>query len=124
MTRAGRDKVFLNEIKLQDLNKYTGVELLIKYLGSLFKREELSEVYERYTKIDRYEKKDEDKREDFILEFEKLYNRIKQKSMKLPEIALAFKSLDASKISHRDHQLVLTGVDYSQKESLFAQMKT
>ena len=47
-----RDKVF-NEIKLQDLNKDTGVELLIKYLDFLFK----SEVYERYTKFDRYERK-------------------------------------------------------------------
>ena len=70
-----RDKVF-NDIKLQYLNKDTGVELLIKYLDSLFKRDELSEVYERYAKFDRYEKKDRDKMEDFILEFEKLYNRI------------------------------------------------
>ena len=31
-----RDKI-INEIKLQDLNKDTGVELLIKYLDSLFK---------------------------------------------------------------------------------------
>ena len=59
-----RDKVF-NEIKLQDLNKDTCVELLIKYLDSLFEGDKLSEVYERYTKSDRYEKKDQDKIEDF-----------------------------------------------------------
>ena len=44
--------------------------------------------------------------------------------MELPKVVLAFKLLDASKISHRDCQHVLTGVDSSQKESLFAQMKT
>ena len=118
-----RDKVF-NEIKLQDLNKDTGVELLIKCFDSLFKRDELSEVYERYTKFARHEKKDQDNMEEFTSEFEKLYNRIKQKSMKLPEDVLAFKLLDACKILHRDRQLVLTGIDYSQKESFFAQMKT
>ena len=53
-------------MKLQDLNKDTGVKLLIKYLDSLFKRDKLSEVYECYTKFDRYEKKDHDKMEDFI----------------------------------------------------------
>ena len=71
-----RDKVY-NEIKSQDLNKDTGVQLLIKYLDSLFERDELSEVYKGYTKFDRYEKKDQDKMEDLILEFEKIYNRIK-----------------------------------------------
>ena len=111
-----RDKVF-DEIKLQDLNKDISVELLIEYLDSLFKRDKLSEVYERCTKFDRYEKKDQDKMEDFISEFQKLYKRIKQKSMELPEVVLPFKLLDASKIQHRDRQLVLTGFDYSQKES-------
>ena len=109
--------------KLQDLNEDTGVELSIKYLDSLFKRDELSEVYERYIKFDRYEKKDQDKMEDLTLEFEKLYNRIKQKSMELPEVVLGFELLDASKIPHWDRQLVLTGVDYSQKESLFVHVK-
>ena len=47
-------------------------------------------MYERQTKLDRYEKKDQDKMDDFILEFEKLHNRIKQKSMELPEVVLAF----------------------------------
>ena len=81
----------LNEIKLQDLNKDTSVKLLIKYFDSLFKQDELSEVYECYTKFDRYEKKDQDKMEDFIsVEFEKLYNRITQKLMELPEVVPAF----------------------------------
>ena len=44
--------------------------------------------------------------------------------MKLSESVLTFKLLDASEISHRVRQLVLTGVDYFQKESLFTQMKT
>ena len=41
----------------------------------------------------------------FILEFKRLYNRIKQNKIILPEV-LAFKLIDASKIPHRDLQLV------------------
>ena len=61
--------------------------------------------------------------EDYILEFEKLYNRISQKDMTLPPPVLAFKLLDSAKLSHHDRQLALTGVDYSQKNTLFTQMK-
>ena len=39
--------------------------------------------------------------------------------MGLPQAVLAFKLLNASKLPHRDRQLVLTGADYSQKDNLF-----
>ena len=52
---------------------------------------------------------------DFIRDLQRLYNHIKQNKLTLPEEVLAFKLLDASKIPHRDLQLVLTGVDYYRK---------
>ena len=61
--------------------------------------------------------------DDFILELTRLYNHIKQKEMTLSKIVLAFKLLDASKTTHHDCQLVLTGVVYQQKDNLFQQMK-
>ena len=118
-----RDKVF-NELKLENLSQDDGIDTLIKYLDKLFKRDELSEVYERYTVFDRYERESNQKVDDFILEFERRYNRISQKEMNLPSSVLAFKLLDASKLPHRDRQLVLTAVDYTKKNELFEQMKT
>ena len=79
---------------------------LKNYLNKLFKKDELTEVYERYIQFARYERCDNTKMDDFLLQFEKLYNRIKQKDTKLPEAVLAFKLLDASKIPNRDRQLV------------------
>ena len=117
-----KDNVF-NEVTLDKLNKTDGVETLMTYLDSLFKKDELTEVYERYTSFDRYQRDPKQKMEEFVLEFEKLYNRIKQRDTGLPQAVLAFKLLDASKLPHRDRQLVLTGVDYSQKDNLFDQMK-
>ena len=91
---------------------------LITYLDKLFKKDELSEVYERYVLFDRYEKNDQQLVEDFILEFERRristdYNRIIQTEMKLPPPVLALKLLDASKLPHTDRQLVLTAIDYN-----------
>ena len=56
--------------------------------------------------------------DDFMLEFERLCNHIKQKEMTLPELALAFKLLDASRIPHYNRQLVLAGVDCQQNTNL------
>ena len=50
-----RDKVF-NEIKSANLNNEGGVSTLINYFNRLFLKYELSEVYERYIKFDRYYK--------------------------------------------------------------------
>ena len=100
------------------------MDKLITYLDKLFKKDELSEVYERYVLFNRFERTSQQKMEDFILEFARRYNRIMQKDMKLPPSVLAFKLLDASKISHKDRQLVLTAVDYTKKDQLFEQMKS
>ena len=58
------------------------------------------------------------------MEFERRYNRIKQKDMNLPAGVLAFKLLDASKLPHDKRQLALTAVDYTKKNELFDQMKS
>ena len=77
-----RDKVF-NEIKSANLNNEGDVSTLINYFNRLFLKDELSEVYERYIKFDRYYTETSVKWK-IVLEFEKLYNHINQKEMTLP----------------------------------------
>ena len=43
--------------------------------------------------------------------------------MELPQSVLAFKLLDGTLVEHKDRQLVLTAVDYSNVEALFSQIK-
>ena len=43
--------------------------------------------------------------------------------MELPQSVLAFKLLDGTLLEHKDRQLVLTTVDYSNVETLLSQMK-
>jgi len=70
-------------LKLETINADDGVDKLITYLDKLFRKDELSEVYERYILFDRFERSSQQPMDDFILEFEKRYNRIMQKEMKL-----------------------------------------
>lgn len=57
--------------------------------------------------------------EDYVIEFEKLYNKTKNFKMDLPKPVLAFKLLE---LDMKDRQLVLTGVDYAKVDNLFKQM--
>ena len=65
-----------NEVTSDKLNKADGVDTLLTYLDSLFKKDELNEVYEHYNNFDRYQRDPKQKMEEFVLEFEKLYKRI------------------------------------------------
>ena len=94
------------------------VDKLIEYVDKLFKTDELSEVYERFIQFERYKKTEDVKMEDSILEFEKLYNRVRQKNMILPPAAIALKLLHASQLDSNNRKLVLTAVDYNKVNTL------
>ena len=77
-----RDKVF-SEVKMDDLKKADGIDTLIIFMDNLFKRDELTEVYEAYVNFDRYRRSASESMEKYVIEFEKLY-LIKGKSERSP----------------------------------------
>ena len=93
-------------------------------MDKLFKKDELSEAYETYVEFDRFRlsKVGVSSMEDYVIEFEKLYNKTKKFKMELPQPVLAFKLLECSDLEMKDRQLVLTGVDYDKTTTLFKQM--
>ena len=88
-------------------------------MDKLFKKDELWEVYERFIQFEHYKKTDDVKMEDFVLKFEKLYNRIRQKNMILPPAVIALKLFDALQLDSNNWKLVLTAVDYNKVNKLF-----
>ena len=62
--------------------------------------------------------------EDYVTEFEKLYNRTREFKMDLPQPVLAFKLLEYFDLEMKDRQLVFTGVDYSKPTTSFAQISS
>ncbi|CAG2236725.1 unnamed protein product [Mytilus edulis] len=118
-----RDKVF-SDLSLEALNADDGVDKLIEFMDKIFKKDELSEAYEAYSEFDRFRRSKVSSMEEYVTEFEKLYNKTKKFKMELPQPVLAFKLLEYSELEMKDRQLVLTGVNYEQVESLFKQMAT
>ena len=118
-----RDKVF-SELTVDVLNADDGVEKLILFMDKIFKKDELSEAYEAYTDFDRFRRSKVTSMEDYVTEFEKLYNKTRKFKMDLPQPVLAFKLLEYSELEMKDRQLILTGVDYTKVDTLFTQMCT
>ncbi len=118
---AIRDKV-VNELGVAELNRKEGVEDLLSFMDAVYKKDEISTAYEVFSDFDRYKRSQQTPMEDYLLEFERLYNRTKKYSMSLPQAVLAFGLLDGSGLEHKDRQLVLTGVDYKEEATLFKQM--
>ena len=90
-----KDKLF-NEMKIEELNSENGMQLLISFMDKMFKRDELTHVYERYVSFDWFRRASGMSMESYISEFEKLYHLTKKHSLTLPENVLAFKLLECA----------------------------
>ena len=75
-----RDKIFI-ELKLESLHKDDGIQVLLEYMNSLFFKGWTHWNLWTYIKFDRYQRKNNQQMKVFILEFEKLNNRIIQNNI-------------------------------------------
>ena len=56
--------------------------------------------------------------------FEREVRELKKEGIVLPDVVLAMQLLDSSALEQKDKQIVLTTVDYSKKDEMYAQMQS
>ena len=61
---------------------------------------------------------------EYIASFDSRYRKIEKLNMKLPSEILAFKLLRKANIGKEEKMLVLTGMDYANKETPYEEAKT
>ncbi|KAK7907197.1 hypothetical protein WMY93_015809 [Mugilogobius chulae] len=108
LSLAGRARESALEIPAGDLNADTGMATLLTKLDSVFLKEEKDRQYEAYTEFDRITRESGVSMVDYIVEFERRYNRLQKFKMELPDAVLAFKLLDTAGLNIKDKQLALT----------------
>ena len=118
-----REKLF-SEIDLASLNADDGVQVFKDYMDGMFKKDELMTAYETHAEFHAFERKKDQKLQDFLIEFDKLYNRSAQYDMTLSSSVLCFRLLDKARLSDSDRQLIMTGIDYSKKDTMYEQART
>lgn len=94
------------------------MEKLIAQLDKVFLRDDKDKAYEAYKNFDAFERTENMKISDYILEFDKRYNKAKKYEMALPEAILAFKIMDNAGLSSQEKQLALTACTDLQYKSM------
>ena len=62
--------------------------------------------------------------DEYIGLFERKVGELKKRGIVLPDVVLAMQLLDSSALEQKDKQIVLTAVDYSKKDEMYAQMQS
>ena len=116
-----RDKVF-TELTVDELNVDDGLEKLILFLDRNYKKEEIAEVYNAWSTFDLLARKNGETMEHYLREFDKCQKKIKKHAIEMPNQILGFQLLAYSGLSQSEKQIVLTGVDYGKKDTVYEQM--
>ena len=112
-----RERVF-DEMDIGDLKKETGLELLIAYMDKHLGKDDLADSLEKYEEFEEYKRESGQSMTEYITKFDQRYNKILKLKMTLPSAILAFIIMKKANLSKSERMLVLTGLDYSQKEEL------
>jgi hypothetical protein len=118
----------LNNLKAQlfdkhsidDLKKDDGLDTVIEFLTSHLGKDDLADSFCRYGEFEDYKRSNESIVE-YIGKFEQNYNRIARKNLKLPSEILAHKVLRSASLLPEEFMLVISGMDYSKKDTLYEQ---
>ena len=117
-----KEKVF-EEIKVEDLNKDGGLDTLIAFLDKHLGRDDLEVALEKFEDFEDYSRKSDESISQYIANFDQKYSRIRAENITLPPEILAFKLLRRAGISRSEKLLVLTGMNYTEKDGLFDQAR-
>lgn len=117
-----REQVF-EELSIDELKADDGLEKLITYLDSKLGKDDLEDSLEKFEDFEDFERTDMMSVNEYITKYDNKYNKIMKKGMILPAEILAFKLLRKANITRAEKLLVLTGMDYSDKGTLYNQAK-
>ena len=118
-----REKVF-NEIPLADMNKENGLKTLKDFMDKILKKDDLTDRWIKYDDFDECKRGDRQSIDEFLVSFDEKYKRILKGGTTIPADILAFMMLKRARITKDERLLVVTGMDFSQKETLYEQAKT
>ena len=113
----------LNNLSLDELKRENGLDTLIQYLDVYLEKDDLSDRFEKYEDFENFQRTNGQNIREFIADFDSKYRKLWKMSINLPPEILAFKLLKTVNITKHQKMLVLTGVNFSNKETIYEDMK-
>ena len=109
-------------IEEDTLRSANGIKALIEFFEKIYKKDSLADGFDKYISFEKLRRGQNTSIQEFIPEWNAAYRKAVNIGCSLSDKVLAFKLLDASNLTNIERNLVLTGVNYKEKE-LLAQME-
>ena len=113
-----REKVF-DQLQLEDLKGGNGMSILLNFLDKHLSKDDLTDSLDKFEGFDNIERKEEQSIQEYIAIFDLKYRKIQKKHMTLSSEILAFRLIKRANITREEKLLVLTGMNYENRTSLY-----
>ena len=117
-----QEEVF-SQIGREKLSQENGLDTLINFLDSKLMKDDLSDSLEKFEEFEDFQRVNGQNITEYIAAFDSRYRKMEKFKIKLPSEILAFKLLRRANISKEEKMLVLTGMNYANRETLYEEAK-
>ncbi|XP_066911985.1 uncharacterized protein [Clytia hemisphaerica] len=122
LSLEGKAREAALELEVDELNKDDGVSKVLAQLDKLYLKDKLQLSFQAYDSFRKFKRPNDMPIADFVVEFERLYNKAKAYEMILPDGILAYEFLNNANISDSHEKLIratMTELSYnSMKDQL------
>ena len=97
--------------------------MLLNFLDKHLAKDEISDSLEKFEDFEDYKRAEGQSINEYVAEFDAKYRKVEKKNMILPPEILAFKLIRKANITKEEKLLVLTGMNYENKITLYEEAK-
>ena len=120
--RKIKEKVF-GELELDVLNSENGMGVLFEFLDKYLLEDELMNSWNKFEDFEKFERKPGQNIREYVADFDFKFRKLEKLHIKLPPEILAFKLLKNANLRKQERMIVLTGVNFADKMSMYKQTK-
>ena len=120
--RKIKEKVFV-ELELDVLNSKNGMSVLFEFLDRYLLEDELMNSWNRFEDFEKFVRKHGQNIREYVADFDLKFRKLEKIHVKLPSEILAFKLLRNANLSKQGRMLVVTGLNFAEKENMYQQTK-
>ena len=120
--RKIKEKVF-GELELDVLNSENGMSVLFEFLDRYLLEDEPTNKWNKFEDFEKFERKPGQNIKEYVADFDLKFRKLEKLHIKLPSEILAFKLLRNAHLSKQERMIVLTGVNFAEKENVYQQTK-
>ena len=120
--RKIKEKVF-DELGLSVLNSENGMSNLFDFLDRYLLEDEVMSSWRRFDDFENFERKHGQNIRDYVDNFDLKSSKVEKLHVKLPSEILALKLLSKANLTQRERMIVLTRVNFNDKENMYRDAK-